>query len=212
METKKRIKLLKDVSLFSQLNDAARETIAKIAQEETIPENTEFIEEGTEGNTLYIIVSGLVRVYKLSEEGKEIPIALRQTCDVIGEMALLDNEARSASIKTLQETHVLKITQQQFTDLLLQHPTIAIELLKVFSKRIRDSIHHIHDIQTKELPDRTLHALQILAPYFPNNDIALSHEELAEIVGATRPRITESLNQLQNENKITLSSKNIHVN
>jgi Mn-dependent DtxR family transcriptional regulator len=65
---------------------------------------------------------------------------------------------------------------------------------------------------SKNLTDRTLNTLKTLANYFSNNDITLSQEQIASIIGATRARVTESLNTLEERGTITLSHKKIHLN
>lgn len=81
----------------------------------------------------------------------------------------------------------------------------------MLAKRIRENIELAQNKEMQRLRGRMLSLLQRVAAYFPEKEIALTHEELAEIVGATRPRVTEALHELEEKKHLKLSHKKIKV-
>lgn len=211
MNLVEKINIIQAHSLFQTLSHENQIHLAQITYEKRFLENEVIIEQSSSSDAAYIIIRGSVKVYRLSEDGEEIGIALLGPGDIIGEMALIDHELRSAFVQAIQVTVTLCINSHEFTKLIIDHPTIALSLLKSLSKRIRQANDHVEEITTENLFQRTQKTLEILQKYFPDKIITLSHEELALIIGATRARVTEHLNRLEKEGKITLSHRSIVI-
>lgn len=169
------------------------------------------IEQDDVPDSTYIIISGSVKVYRLLESGEQISLAILGSDEIIGELSLINDEPRSAYVEAINETQVLELKKQDFLNILLENPQTAINLLKTLSKRVRETNQKLEDIVSQNLYVRTWKTLQTLSNHFPSRNITLSQEELAEIIGATRARVTEVLNQLQNDGKITLSHRHIQI-
>ena len=203
--------MIQNFSIFQGLPSNEIDAIAKAAVKKDIPAKTTFIEQGAESEAAYFILSGSVTVFRMNENGEEINIAVLGSGDVVGEMALIDQEPRSAFVKTLTDTSVLILTSHDFKKILQKHPNTAIHLLSSLSIRIRHTDQHVEDLLTKNLVTRTWNTLKALEKYFPQREISLSHEELASIIGATRARVTEALNELADTQKIALSHRKIVI-
>ncbi|OGD86161.1 hypothetical protein A2Z23_02030, partial [Candidatus Curtissbacteria bacterium RBG_16_39_7] len=160
---------------------------------------------------IYLISRGSVRAYRIADNGEEVNLAILGPKEIVGEISLLDERKCSANVESLQETSVLMLDKSAFVKILNLNPDIAIKLLQTICERVRTTDEYVEEVVSKELKDRVWRALNILANYFPDKDIILSQEELAAIVGATRPRVTEVLDDLQNQGKITLSHRKIHL-
>jgi hypothetical protein len=124
--------ILKGVDLFQGIPAEEVFYVAQIVEEERLPAGTTFIKEGDVGDSLYIIVSGAVRVHK---DGRELN-ALRNGAS-LGEIALLDRGPRSASCTTLEETILLKIGQANFYDVMVSRVEFMRGVLKALSGQIR---------------------------------------------------------------------------
>lgn len=203
--------IIQSSDLFRDLSLDEAHLLSEIVQYKEINPGIVFIEEGQIGLEAYIIASGLVKVYRLTDEGKEVIFGIRKPGEILGEMALLDEGTRSAHVATLQKTGLLCIPKQAFLNLIAAHPSVALGMIRTLSKRIRESTFMIEDIVSKQVIERMVNLLRTIAPYFPNNELTLSHEELAILLGATRPRVTEILHILEKEKKITLLHKKIIV-
>ena len=211
MNIEEKVKKLKAFPLFGNLLNGDLVVIAKEINVQTIPQNTTFINQEDISNIVYFIVNGAIRIYKLTEDGEEINISLGGPGTVVGEMALIDEVPRSANVQALQNTEVFVLTGEDFKKILNKFPEVAINLLKVFSQRLRENNAHVEEILSQTLTERTWKTLCALKKLFPNNEINLSQEELSFIIGATRARITEALNTLKDEGKISLSHREIHL-
>lgn len=211
MNIAERAKILKTFDLFKELGVSQLEVIAKAVLEKEFDTRTVFIEQETEADVAYFIYEGGVRVYRTTSEGDEVNLSISGAGEIIGEMALLDHGPRSATVETIQKTKALTLSQHEFKNILETHSEIAFNLLLVLSRRVRKISEVLEDVVSHKLPERTWHVLELLAKYFPDGEITLSQEELAQIVGATRARVTETLNDFEKEGKIELSHKKIKI-
>lgn len=211
MNLDQKIKIIRSSPFFNSLDEKEAQIIAQNTKEKLIAPKTVFISQGEQPDVAYLILSGAVRIFRITEEGSEINLAILGPGEIVGEMSLLDQQERSATVETLKETQVLVLDRYAFSKILQNHPQTAIKLLQTFARRVRSADEHVEEILSKDLRERVLKALEILANYFPKKDITLTHEELAAIVGATRPRVTEILDDLAKEAKISLSHRKIHI-
>jgi CRP-like cAMP-binding protein len=202
---------IKKNSLFRQFSENELITIAQKAIVKNFPPHTLFISQDETKDTVYFIVSGLARIYRSNEEGYEVNIGLCGPGDVVGEMAVIRHAPRSASVESLQKVEALEVSATDFNNILKKNPEIAVHLLETFSQRLQNNNIYMEEVLSKNLKERSLDILQSLAKYFPDKDVVLSQEELATIIGATRARVTEVLNILALEGKISLSHKKIHI-
>ena len=133
--------MLKNVALFAALDEKALQAIAQHAVNRTYPKNSVVINEGDNSDSLYIILSGKVKVYLSDENGKEIIIGIQQPGDYFGELALIDEEPRAASIMTLEKSSFSVISKSSFHQYLLSHPDAALMLLRDLVQRLSWSDH-----------------------------------------------------------------------
>ncbi len=208
---KEKIQLIRSCMLFSELEEEDLMHIAAVVREKVLPAKTVFIEEGTPGEEAYIVYKGLTKVYRMTEEGKEVQIALRSSGEIIGELAILDAGPRSAHVATLQETHVLVISKKELEQVVHKRPSVALGVIRNLAKRIRENTSTMQSMSSVQLNQRMLSLLITLRGYFSNQEITMSHEELAQLIGATRPRVTEALHTLAAQKKIVMSHKKITI-
>lgn len=201
--------MIQNFSLFEGMQPEEIEEIVKLASKKTLPAKQIFIEQGSPSDTAYFITEGSVNVYRMNENGEEVSLGILGAGDVVGEMALIDHELRSAFVKTLTDTTFFVLTRNDFGLLLQKYPNIAIRLLSSLTSRIRQTDLYVEELMTQNLETRTWNTLQILRRYFSKSEITLSHEELASIIGATRARVTKILDSLQKKGLVSLSHRKI---
>jgi CRP-like cAMP-binding protein len=132
ISTVEKVLFLKGVELFGQIAGEDLSQIAQIADEVEFDHEQQIIREGELGDSLFLIITGQVRVHK-----GELEIAVLGERQVVGEMALLDSEPRSASVTALTDVTLLRIQQEDFADILTEKPEIALGIIKVLSRRLR---------------------------------------------------------------------------
>lgn len=209
MTLDEKLNALRQFPLLSTLSDQILKDLASFTTEKFIPENTVFIDQGSVADVVFLLISGSVKVYRVSEDGKEVVLAILGPGELVGEMALIDHLPRSAYVESIQYTTTLCFSSANFLNLITIYPTVAMSLLTHLSNKLRSTGELLESISTTSVCDRTWKTLIILKYYFPNEEIALSHEELALLIGATRARITEALDTLQKSGKIKLNHRNI---
>lgn len=142
-----KIQFLRQVNLFKSLSDKALLDLAAITIEQTIPARTIVFKEGDKGDALYIVKSGKVNVLKRNSAGIDSVLVALPKGAVIGDMAIIDEQPRSASIATIPETSFLIITKDDFRRLLAEVPEISFQILKLTTGRLRNTNMHLKELE-----------------------------------------------------------------
>lgn len=142
-----RLLFIRRVSIFQDLRDEFLVKLASAMDELSFPAERTIFEQGEEGRSLYIVVSGQVRVHVGDRD-----LALLEKGAIFGEMALFDAEPRSASVTTTESCDCLTLNQLQLTDAIEETPEIAINITRSLSRRIRELNSKInrYEAQLKE--------------------------------------------------------------
>jgi CRP-like cAMP-binding protein len=143
---------LKKTSLFSAVHTSELRAVASIVEEITVEAGDDLVKESDAGDCVYIIKDGKVRITKKTTDNKLIDLAELSAGECFGEMALFDDEARSASASALTKCSVLRIKRDDLIDVILEYPMIAIELLRIFVKRLRKANIRIESLSTSKHP------------------------------------------------------------
>ncbi|NEN92250.1 MAG: Crp/Fnr family transcriptional regulator [Okeania sp. SIO3H1] len=128
-----RLLFIRAVPIFRELRDDFLVRLASVMDELSFPNSHSIFTEGQEGRSLYIVVSGKVRVHLADRE-----LARLEQGACFGEMSLFDAEPRSASVTTLENCECLMLTQMQLYDAIDETPDIAINIIRLLSRRIRE--------------------------------------------------------------------------
>jgi CRP/FNR family transcriptional regulator, cyclic AMP receptor protein len=130
-----RLLFVRGVPIFKELRDDFLVRLASVMDELSFPGNQTIFTEGQEGRSLYIVVSGTVRVH-LGTGERELAKLSQGAC--FGEMSLFDAEPRSASVTTVERCDCLMLTQQQLYDAIDETPGIAVNIIRLLSRRTRE--------------------------------------------------------------------------
>ncbi len=134
-----RILFLKRVSLFANLSPTDLKQLAAIATEEFFPDGEVIAYKGEQGDAMFVIVSGIVRVCN-EVDGREIELARRTTGDYVGEQSIIIREPRNATLIACGDVRVLSIDQKTFEGLLRERPEASLFIIQVLSKRLKEMI------------------------------------------------------------------------
>lgn len=135
LSTVEKVLFLKSIDLFSQIPGEDLAQVALISQEENREQGEEIFAEGETGDALYLVLDGKVRVHR-----QERVIAELGERECFGEMAILDAAPRSATVTAISGTDLLKITREDFQEIMSEKPEIAMGIIKVLTRRLRDAI------------------------------------------------------------------------
>ncbi len=144
METRitlpEKILYLKEITIFEGLTVGELAAVATVTEEERAQIGETVIKEGDAGSVMYLVLEGEVAVIKkLSEEtDQEIELARIKAGDYFGEMALFEDEPRSATIRCVTPSHFMTLNKIEFMEIVTEYPNIALHICKAFCKRLRE--------------------------------------------------------------------------
>jgi CRP-like cAMP-binding protein len=134
-----RLLFVRQVPIFKELRDDFLVRLASVMNELSFPANHTIFTQGQEGRSLYVVVAGRVRVHIGNQELARLD---QGTC--FGEMSLFDAEPRSASVTTIESCDCLVLTQQQLYEAIDETPGIAVNIIRLLSRRIRELNHKLN--------------------------------------------------------------------
>ena len=193
---------LRNIPLFSSVRDADLEAIASLLIERRFPRHKTIVEEGLPGDYMYILCEGRVQVSKLSDDGREKILEFLEAGDFFGEMSLLDNAPRSASVRALADTRILALSRADFLAVLRRSPDLAMAVIQELTRRLRRVDDQASSLSFQRVEERTKGLLTRLAKEDPQNlgrrvTPALTHQQIADMIGTSRETVTRALKLLK---------------
>ena len=132
--TVEKVLFLKSIDLFSQIPGEDLAQVALVSTEETREPGEEIFAEGEAGDALYLVLDGKVRIHR-----SDRVIAELGERECFGEMAILDAAPRMATVTAINDTLLLKISREDFQEIVLEKPEIAMGIIKVLTRRLRNA-------------------------------------------------------------------------
>jgi len=186
--------------LFAALDDEAQQALLAQMSSSRLERGDILFREGDQGDTLYVIGEGKVKLGRTSADGRENLIAILGPGEMFGELSLFDPGPRTMTATAVAETQLMGLGNDSLTMLLSGRPEVAKALLAALAARLRRTNEHLADLVFTDVPGRVAKALLDLANRFgrPVEDgIMVAHdltqEELAQLVGASRETVNKAL-------------------
>lgn len=207
--------MLENVPVFSELSPSDLEDIAHLAVTRAFPKNAVVVTEGDLGNSLYVVAKGRVKVFLTNEEGREITLNTLGENESFGELALLDESPRSASVMTLEPSTLVIISRPAFERCMADNPKIATGLISALVQRIRALTENVRDLALSEVYGRVVSLFGRLAEDDGGKQVIrqrMTHQEIANMVGSSREMISKILKDLAVGGYISVDNKIITIN
>jgi CRP/FNR family cyclic AMP-dependent transcriptional regulator len=150
---------LEKVSIFARVSKAHLERLSKLAKRETFAKDTAIFFQDDRSGALYIVLSGAVKVYQTADDGKERVINTLGPGEIFGELGLLDESPRSATVATLEPTEVLALTSKDVRAVVKEEPDVLWRIVEALCDRIRDLTTEALDMSFRSVPYRVLRML-----------------------------------------------------
>jgi CRP/FNR family cyclic AMP-dependent transcriptional regulator len=213
-----RVSLLRQIGLFSGLSDSELQVVADRLGKRTFGRGVILFHRDSPGETLYIIESGKVRIFVLSESGQEMSVRVCGTGEIFGELSMLDGLPRSAGAVAVEETHVLTLQREDFAELFDVYPRLAQGIIATLTARVRYTTQYAENLAFLDVDGRVANRLLELAEQYgvqtPDGvEIALqlTQSDLASLVGATRERVNKVLGAFRDQGLIELDGQRIII-
>lgn len=186
------------------------EILGQVGKKRLYPKNTIILNEGDPSSCFYVIHSGRLKAYLADEQGREIVLNIMEPGDYFGEMALIDNEPRSASVITMEDSQLNIVTKEDFNDCLIKNPELATPLMLGLIKRLRISTRKVGSLALLDVYGRVASTLLQLARELDGKLVIrdkLTHQEIANIVGASREMVSRIMHDLAQGGYIYVDKK-----
>ena len=204
--------------VFNGLDLEDLRRLAAIAREVTLPASSILFDQGEESDGLYIVASGIVRIYLTAEDGREATISLLEEGEMIGEIALLDGLPRSAGAAALTDTKLMFIPHKPFCDLLDSSPKLSRQVTIMLCERLRAANSQVAQAIFHDLRYRLLVLLRQIAVIHGRieKDVAIvdldvTQGMLAQMLGASREAVNKQLRTLAKEGRVLMDGRQIRV-
>ena len=192
------------------------ELYKKTRSKRSYAKNNVIINEGDDTDSLYLIISGKVKVVLSDEDGKEITISILEPNEYFGELALIDDEPRSARVVTMEQCQICVLNQTDFNHVLDNNPSLVRNLLKGLSKRLREANKNIESLALMDVYGRVARTLlQIAKPEEDGSKVIrekLTQKDISSMVGASRELVSRIFKYLTTGGYITVASGIITIN
>ena len=211
-----KVEHLRKVPIFSDLSDSDLKKISKKMISRLYEKGKMILLEQSQGETFFIIISGVVKVTRLSDDGREVILAILGESDFFGEMSLLDGEGRSANIVANEQSEVVTLSRSDFLDCLQKYPKIAIALLEELAVRLRKSDQHIESLSLSDSEQRigiTLIRLAEELGTIKQGDVNVKNlpyqQDIANMAGTSRETVSRTLKLLETKNLLKRDGRNL---
>jgi CRP/FNR family transcriptional regulator/CRP/FNR family cyclic AMP-dependent transcriptional regulator len=210
--------LLRAVPIFSELTDQDITSLARHAIRRRYPKDAVIFFENEEGDYFFMILEGRIKVTILGDDGREVILSMLGQGDFFGEMALLDNEPRSATAIAVEESELLSLHRNDFQAVLSDNRSIMGALIRILTARLRRANHQISTLALLDVYGRVARVIVDMAreegKRLKDGRIAFrraTHQEIANRIGTTRETVTRMLKDLERQGLIQMQGREMVV-
>ncbi len=206
--------ILKTVRLFSTLSDDQLRMLQPCLQLRSYSRNTLIMRAGEETDALYIILSGRVKILIPDEEGHEVILAFLGPNEFFGEMGLLDDQPRSASVETIEPCEMLRFSKTGFIACLKDNFDLAMIIIRSLVRRLRAADRKIESLALIDVYGRVARLLLDQAEEIDGMWIVRSappKQEIARMIGASREMVSRVIKDLQQRGYIRAEKRKVYL-
>lgn len=192
--------LLRNVPLFASLDEAHLGVLVPMILRTRFGRNETIIGAGDPTDSLYIVISGRLKVLMCDEQGREVILAILGTGEFFGEMGLLDDSPRSASVVTLEPCELLSISKVDFKRTLAENSDLSLTVMRGLVKRLREADQKIGSLALMDVYGRVARLLLQMAEDVDGEKVVvkkLSKQDIAKMIGASREMVSRVMKDLE---------------
>ena len=210
--------LFRKLSLFAELDDRELAQIASVAKTRRYAKDDVIFHADESGDVFCVIREGKVKITMISPEGKEIILTMMGPGEFFGEMALLDDAPRSATVIALEPLEVVTIWRGDFLQILADNFSITRKLLSELSKRVRRMSLRIESLATMDVYGRLarffLDLAQQQGKVLDNGYVAVTrptHQAIANMIGTSRETVSRLIHELMRQDLLLSEGKTVYL-
>jgi CRP/FNR family transcriptional regulator, cyclic AMP receptor protein len=210
--------VLARAGLFQDVDREGAETVAAQFEYIDVQRGQVIFHEGEPGDSLYIVLSGKVKLGRRSVDGRENLVALMGPSDQFGELSLFDPGPRTTTAIAVTDSRLARMPKEALRQWITERPEIAERLLRVLARRLRRTNNMLADLIFTDVPGRVAKQLLQLAKRFGSVESGqlrvthdLTQEELAQLVGASRETVNKALADFATRGWLRLEGKGVVI-
>ena len=204
---------LATVSLFKSLDGAELAKFGELIREKSYPKGSVILFEDDPGDSLFVVRDGRVKVVLVADDGREVILGILGVGEHFGELALIDEQPRSAHVIAMEESTLLVLRRDDFRRRVEANPAVAWSLLTELSRRLRRADDKIGSLVLLDVPGRIARMLLDTADEggAPLIEKPLTHQTIAHIIGASRETVSRAMREFQDSGWISTERRRIRI-
>lgn len=203
-------------AMFADLADREIELLDQAAESLEIRRRNFIWEPGHAPDRLYVVRSGIVKISKLSDEGRELTLHFFTRDHLFGELALVTDQAHETVAEAFEDCHILAINKDDFVRVMMRSPNLAMRMIKLVGERRRRLEDRVENLLFKSAHARLAGLFIELSQSFGVRDsrgvivnLKLTHKEIASLIGATRETVSFAILDLRRDGLIMTEGKRV---
>src|SRR5438874_3044994 len=204
--------VLKAVPLFASFPEDQLRMLTTMVARRSATRSTTIMAGGDATDSLYIVLSGRLKVMMSDSDGKEVILSILGPGEFFGEMGLIDDEPRSASVVTIEPCELLSISKLDFKDCLLVNSTMSMAVMRGLVRRLREADRKIGSLALLDVYGRVARLLLDMAENVNGEKVVtkrLPKQDIAKMIGASREMVSRVMKDLQTGGYIEMRGSNI---
>ena len=211
-----KLKCLKRLAIFEQLSEEELKNVSTFTYNQDLNPGEFLFHEDQPIESIYMVKSGRLKLTKFSAEGKELTLGFATKNTVFGEESLFSKGRFSVNVEAVEESCIITCPKEDMEQLFIEKPHIAVKVIRSLSQKLSQSKEQLSDLAFHNVRERLLSTLERLAENYgyrteqgQHIDFKLTHNELANIINASRVTVTQTLSELRQENLVEIKDNEI---
>ncbi len=207
---------LQRVNLFQEMTAAEMRELERTTKMESVKKRSALFLPGEPSRYVYLLKTGRVKISRVSEEGREVTLALLKPGEIFGEVEVLDDSPRDTIAEALDDSAICLIPREQFLALVRLKPELSFRLTKLIGSRLRKIETRIEDLVFRDVSSRLAHLLVQLADEHGRTtnrgiriEIKITHQEIANLIGSIRETVSAVLGDFKKAGLIDFEDRSI---
>lgn len=191
--------ILRALPIFEMLDDDCLQPLTRVAMLRKIPRHTVVLNAGDRTDNIYFVLSGALKVQISDEEGREVILSMLGPGEVFGEMGVLDDHPRSATVLAVESSEVALIGKEDFKHCLAENPDVSLFIMRNLTKRLRLANRNIESLALLDVYGRVARLLLEAAETVDGRKVVthkLTKQDIAKMIGASREMVSRVMRDL----------------
>ena len=204
--------VLKAVPLFASFPEDQLRMLTSVITRRSLPRSTTVMASGDPTDSLYIVLSGRLKVMMSDAEGKEVILSILGPGEFFGEMGLIDDNPRSASVVAIEACELLAVTKRAFRKCLVENVDLAMAVMRVVVRRLREADRKIGSLAMLDVYGRVARLLLDMSETVDGQKVVtrrITKQDIAKMVGASREMVSKVMKDLQTSGYIEVHGSTI---